>query len=293
MTNTENKRLLVVVAHPDDETFGMGGTIAHYTHAGVEVHLICATRGEVGEVEPKKLEGFASVGALREHELSCAANVLRIQEVHYLDYRDSGMPGSPDNQHPQALVQAPLDETAKKIARIMRAVKPQVVLTFDPMGGYLHPDHIAIHKATVRAFDLSGDAEWKIKGLPAYIPQKLYYHTMPRGFIKLVVKFMPLFGRDPRKFGKNGDIDLTAILAEDFPTNARISYRKVADIREAASACHASQGGDKTSGYLVTWLMRLFSSNETFMRAVPAPVKGHVERDLFEGVETQTDTNHR
>lgn len=281
----KNKRLLVVVAHPDDETFGMGGTIAHYAHAGAEVHLVCATRGEVGEVEPEKMAGFDSVGDLRTHELSCAANVLGIREIHYLDYRDSGMPGSLDNDHSRALVQAPIEEVAQKIAKIMRQVKPQVVLTFDPVGGYMHPDHIAIHKAAVRAFDLAGDKQWKSSKLKPFSSQKLYYHTIPHTFIKLVVKLMPLFGKDPRKFGKNGDIDLTAILAEDFPTHARISYRDVARIREEASACHASQGGDRTSGYLVTWIMRLVSSYETYMRAVPPVGNRRIERDLFEGVE--------
>lgn len=284
MQKKGQKRLLVVVAHPDDETFGMGGTIAHYTHAGVEVQLVCATRGEVGEVEAENLAGFDSVGDLREHELTCAANVLGIREVHYLGYRDSGMPGSPENDHPRALVQASLDEVAEKIARIIREVKPQVVLTFDPIGGYRHPDHIAVHKAAVSAFSMAGDQDWKSANLAPYAPQKLYYHTMPHTFIKLVVKFMPLFGKDPRKFGKNGDIDLTAILVENFPTNARINYKKVAQIRDKASACHASQGGDRTSGYLVAWLMRQFSSYETFMRAVPSPEKNHIEKDLFEGV---------
>lgn len=284
MQNYEDKRMLVVVAHPDDETFGMGGTIAHYAHAGVEVHLVCATRGEVGEVEPEKMAGFDSVGDLREHELSCAANVLGIHEIHYLDYRDSGMPGSVDNKHSRALVQAPLEEVADKIAVIIRKVKPQVVLTFDPIGGYMHPDHIAIHKAAVRAFEKAGDIQWKSGKLKPFPAQKLYYHTMPHTFIKLVVKFMPFFGKDPRKFGKNGDIDLTAILAEDFPTHARINYRDVAHIREEASACHASQGGDRTSGYLVTWLMRLISSYETYMRAFPPVEDGRVERDLFEGI---------
>ena len=96
---------------------------------------------------------------------------------------------------------------------------------------------------------------------------------------------MPLFGKDPRKFGKNGDIDLTAILADDFPTHARINYRDVAEVREKASACHASQGGDRSSGYLITWLMRLVSSYETYMRAVPPKEGGRVERDLFQGVD--------
>ncbi|BBB49207.1 PIG-L deacetylase family protein [Pelolinea submarina] len=283
---TENKRrLLVVLAHPDDETFGMGGTLALYARRGVEVHLVCATRGEVGEVEPERLAGFASVGELREHELCCAAEVLGLRKVHFLGYRDSGMPGSADNQHPQALVQAPVEKVAAQVAAYIRELQPQVVLTFDPVGGYMHPDHIAIHNATVLAFEMAGDPKAKGQTLPPFTPQKLYFHTMPHGFMKLAVKLMPLFGKDPSKFGKNEDIDLTAVLANDFPTNARINYKKVAPIREQASACHASQGGDRTSGYLVTWLLRQISSTETFMRAVPPPAKGYVEKDLFEGIK--------
>lgn len=278
------KRLLAVVAHPDDETFGMGGTLALYARKGVEVHLICATRGEVGEVEADKMGKFNSIGELREYELCCAANVLGIKKVYFLGYRDSGMPGSPDNKHPQALVQAPLEKVAGEIVHLMRLIKPQVVLTFDPIGGYMHPDHIAVHKAAVMAFARAGDPDVNGEDLPAFTPQKLYYHILPHGLMKMVVKFMPLFGKDPRKFGKNGDIDLTAVLAEGFPTNARINYKEVATIREQASACHASQGGDRTSGYLVTWLLRRINSYESFMRAVPAAEKGRVEKDLFEGV---------
>jgi N-acetyl-1-D-myo-inositol-2-amino-2-deoxy-alpha-D-glucopyranoside deacetylase len=284
MHNEEQKRLLAVVAHPDDETFGMGGTLAHYASAGVEVYLICATRGEVGEVEPEKLAGYASIGELREHELSCAANVLGIKEVHFLGYRDSGMPGSSENKHPKALIQAPLEQAAGEIAAFIRQIKPQVVLTFDPIGGYMHPDHIAVHKATVRAFSAAGDPDLKGQTQPAFTPQKLYFHIMPHGFMKLAVRFLPLFGKNPHKFGKNGDIDLTAILKTDFPTNARINYKKVAAVREKASACHASQGGDQSSGYLVTWLLRQFNSYESFMRAVPVVKSRYVEHDLFEGV---------
>jgi Uncharacterized proteins, LmbE homologs len=284
MEQRQPRRLLAVMAHPDDETFGMGGTLAHYARAGVEVHLICATRGEVGEVDAERLEGYRSVGELREHELSCAAHVLGIQKTYFLGYRDSGMPGSPENKHPQALCGAPVEEAAGKIAHLIREIRPQVVLTFDPIGGYMHPDHIAVHKATVLAFRMAGDVSHK-DALPAYAPAKLYYHVMPHGIMKLAVKLMPLFGKDPHKFGKNGDIDLAAILETNFPVHARINYRKVAEIRDQASACHASQGGGRTSGYLVTWLLRQVSSNESFLRAVPEPVKGHVERDLFEGIE--------
>ena len=94
--------ILSVLAHPDDESFGMGGTLAHYANRGVSVHLICATRGEVGEVDPEYLENFESIAERRESELRCAANKLGLSGVHFLDYRDSGMPGSEDNQHPRS-----------------------------------------------------------------------------------------------------------------------------------------------------------------------------------------------
>lgn len=279
-----NKKLLAVVAHPDDETFGMGGTLAHYASQGVEVYLICATKGEVGEVDPEMLEGFESVGDLREHELCCAADVLGLNKVHFLGYRDSGMPGSIENSHPEALVQASLTEIVERIAYFIRKIKPQVVITFDPIGGYLHPDHITVHNATVSAVDMAGDQTRKINNLPAYNPEKLFFHIFPRTFLKIMVKFMPLFGKEPRKFGKNGDIDLTAILSEKFPTHARINYRQVAKKREKASACHASQGGDQQSGYILTWLLRLFSSTESFMQGYPPHKKKKIERDLFEGI---------
>ena len=226
MNKTQNRKLLVVLAHPDDETFGMGGTLALYAQQGVEVHLVCATRGEVGEVEPERLRGFDSIGALREHELCCAADVLGLRKVHFLGYRDSGMLGTADNQNPQALVQAPVEQVAAQVAAYIRELQPQVVLTFDPVGGYMHPDHIAIHNATVLAFETAGDPQAKGQNLPPFKPQKLYFHTMPHGFMKLAVKLMPLFGKDPSKFGKNEDIDLTAVLAHEFPTTARIKYKK-------------------------------------------------------------------
>jgi LmbE family N-acetylglucosaminyl deacetylase len=279
------KVLLAVVAHPDDETFGMGGTLALYANSGVDVFLICATRGEVGEVDPAMMENFNSVGELREHELCCASDELGLRKVYFLNYRDSGMPGSPENQHKNALVQAPMEEVARQIAAMIREIKPQVVLTFDPIGGYKHPDHIAVHNATVRAFEMAGDEKIRLGALPPFQANKLYFHIFPRGFMKIVVRLMPLFGQDPSRFGKNKDIDLASIMERDFPTHARINYRSVADKRDRASTCHRSQGGDRQSGYLVTWLMRLFSSNESFMRAYPVPDGSKIERDLFTGIE--------
>jgi LmbE family N-acetylglucosaminyl deacetylase len=274
--------LLAVLAHPDDESFGMGGTLALYASRGVDVHLVCATRGEVGEVAPELLKGFESIAKLRESELRCAAGVLGLTGVHFLGYRDSGMPGSLDNTHPQALAAQPLDEVAAKVVRYIRELKPQIVLTFDPIGGYRHPDHIAIQRATVRAFEQAGNPDFAADSLPVYAPERLYFHKMPNGLLKFAVKFLPLIGKDPHKFGSNGDIDLVPIAEVDFPTHARIDIRPVLKKKEKAGACHASQGGGRMGGGLISLMLRLFSGTESFMRASPPVAEGEkVAKDLF------------
>lgn len=282
------KVLLAVLAHPDDESFGMGGTLALYARQGVDVYLICATRGEVGEMDPKYMDGYESIAERREAELRCAAGNLGLKDVFFLDFRDSGMPGSPDNLHPQALVAQPLDLVATEIVHYIRLLKPQVVITFDPIGGYRHPDHIAIHKATVRAFQVADDPQWPQapgEELPPYCPQKLYYHTMPHDMLRLAVRLMPLIGRDPRHVGTNKDIDLVSITEVKFPIHAKINYRSVAEARDRASACHASQGGGSLGGPVMAQFRRWFAANESFMRAYPEPTHHTaVEHDLFDGI---------
>jgi N-acetyl-1-D-myo-inositol-2-amino-2-deoxy-alpha-D-glucopyranoside deacetylase len=282
----ENKHiLLAVLAHPDDETFGMGGTLALYARQGVEVHLICATRGEVGSVEPKFMEGFESIGEMRESELSCAANLLGLAGVHFLGYRDSGMPGSPDNTHPKALAAQPVEEVARKVAHFIRKLRPQVVVTNDPIGGYKHPDHIAVHRATLRAFALASDPAFEDE-FPPFQPSKLYYTIFPKGFLKAALFALPLIGQDPRHFGRNKDIDLVDIVKDgDFPVHARINYRTVADLKDQATACHASQlaGGPPNRGPL-GWVSKLVGAKDTYMRAIPEAGKRLREKDLFEGI---------
>ena len=240
--------------------------------------------GEAGEVKAEHLEGFSSVGELREHELCCAAKVLGLKKVHFLGYRDSGMQGSADNKHPDAFINVPVEVAAKKIAEIIREIKPDIVITFDPIGGYMHPDHIAAHLATVAAFELAYDKTFITRGTKPYKPKKMYFQIFPRAFMRWIVRFMPLFGINPSQFGKNKDINLTAILAENFPIHAKINYRKFASIREKASACHASQGGDNQSGYILTWIMRFFSAVEIYMQAYPEKFDGKIDNDLFSGI---------
>ncbi len=278
-----DKVLLTVLAHPDDETFGTGGTLAHYARQGVKVYLVCATRGEVGDVEPELLEGFASVAELRENELRCAAQTLGLTKVFFLNYRDSGMPGTIDNTHPQALFAAELDKVTTDVVHYIRMLKPQVVITFDPIGGYRHPDHIAIQRATEKAFHAAGDASYAPGDLPAFAPNKLYFHTFPRGFLRLSVFIMRLVGKNPRKFGKNGDIDLQSVAEAKFPINAVIDYREVADIRDRASACHASQGGARITGGVMGFFRKIFGISDQYMRAFPPPERKK-EKDLFQGI---------
>lgn len=276
--------LLAVLAHPDDESFGMGGTLALYARRGAEVRLVCATRGEEGEIDPEFMEGFANKEARREYELDCAAKALGLTSVDLMDYRDSGMPGTEANRHPRALANVPLDDVVVKVAGYMRKYRPQVVITFDPIGGYRHPDHIAIHKATVLAFEKSGDPSLKTGDLPPYQPQKLYFHTISRGFLRFVVRLLPLFGRDPTRWGRNNDINLAELAVEDFPVHAEVDFREVSRRKAEAAACHASQGGSAMVRGLMGWVQRRMTGREVFMRHYPPPQPGEKEKDLFAGV---------
>ncbi len=281
--------LLASLAHPDDETFGLGGPLALYAARGVQVHVICATKGEAGTVfEPELLQGYRSLAELREHELMCAARALGIHQVHFLGYRDSGMRGAADNHHPQALMNAPEEEVAARIRDVMLQVRPQVVITFDPIGGYFHPDHIMMHRATTRAFfDLRRAYE---QGERDWAPQKLYYHFFPRNRLRWVVKLMPLLGLDPRRSGANKDVDLIAIVegARGFRTHALIDYAEVVEKVWEATQCHRSQLHTPRLSWRERWVRRLSRSPKPqahFMRAFPPVQPGEpVERDLFAGV---------
>ena len=278
--------LLAFMAHPSDEAFSIGGTLALYARRGVKVYVVSGTRGEVGEMEPKLLQGYGSVGARREAELQNAAKVLGLSGVYFLNYRDSGMPGAMDIHHPDAMAAQRVDDVAARVVHFMRRLQPQVVITHDPIGGYKHPDHIALQRAVKHAFDMAADPKKNPEYLLPFKPQKLYYQTIPKNLLRWAVKIAPLLRMDPHHFGRNHDIDLATLVEEgDFPIHAHIECRSVIEIRDQASACHISQGGDSMRQRgLIGMLYRFFGSTETFMRAIPYPEKGLREKDLFSGV---------
>ena len=279
------KTLLAVLAHPDDESFGLGGTLALYAKRGYDTYLVCATRGEVGSVDEEHLRGYKDIADMRTAELDCAAAHLGLRDVFYLGYRDSGMPGSDDNRHPNAQVNRPVEEVAGRVVKYIRGLKPDVVLTFDPIGGYKHPDHIQIHRATALAFDRADDASFHPEAGAPFQPRALYFQVFPRGFLKWATRLLPLFGKDPAKFGRNGDINLKELAEVDFPVHARLDIRSVSEVKREAGACHASQGGVGMRRGLMGFVTKVFGEHEDYMRAYPPVDTGFTRlRDLFDGI---------
>ena len=280
---TQPKTLLAVLAHPDDESFGLGGTLALYAHRGCDTYLICATGGEAGTVDPEHLNGYKDTAELRADELKRAAKILGLKEVFLLGYRDSGMPGSEDNKHPDAQINHSLDEVAGKIVKYIRDLKPDVVLTFDPIGGYKHPDHIHVHKATVLAFEKADDSSFHPEAGAPFKPSALYYQVFPRRIFRWMVRLMPFVGQDPTKFGRNKDVNLKELAEVEFPIHARVDITPVSEIKQEAGRQHASQGGTQMRRGWMGLLTRFFGEREEFMRAYPPVEDGHykVTNDLF------------
>jgi LmbE family N-acetylglucosaminyl deacetylase len=277
------KTILAVLAHPDDESFGLGGTLALYASKGCDTYLVCATRGEAGTVEEEHLKGVKDKAELRTLELTRAAKILSLKEVFFLDYRDSGMPGTQDNKHPDAQINHPLDEVAGKVVKYIRELKPEIVITFDPIGGYRHPDHIHIHKATVLAFERANDASFHPEAGAPFQSRALYYQVFSRRILRLMVRLMPLFGKDPTRFGRNEDVNLKELAEVDFPVHVRLDITPVARIKQEAGRQHASQGGSQMRRGWIGLMSRFFREREEFMRAYPPVENGRdkIANDLF------------
>ena len=187
------RRLLLVHAHPDDETIGTGVTMAKYVSQGALVTLVTCTLGEEGEVLVPELEHLAAdrddqLGAHRIEELAAAMRLLGVRDHRFLGgpgrWRDSGMMGLPANERPDCFWQADLDEATRELVAVMREVRPQVVITYDENGGYGHPDHIQAHRVTVAAFAAAGDpARWPEMGEP-WTASKLYYSALPKSVLQ-------------------------------------------------------------------------------------------------------------
>lgn len=237
---TNGTTLLAMFAHPDDEAFGCGGALARAADEGRRVVLVCATRGEAGEISDPALATPETLGAVREGELRCAAAALGIDEVVFLDYRDSGMAGTPENDDPRAFVQQPAGAVVRQLVEIIRRERPGAVLTFEPSGGYGHPDHIAIHHHTTAALSAAVAATYAPElGAPWHTP-RTWWSVIPRSAFR---------GLRDALAGAGLDTTWADELLEsgggwpDEQVDLVLDVARWADVKWKAFECHATQFG--------------------------------------------------
>ena len=223
-------RLLAAFAHPDDEGFGSGGTLAMLAARGASVTLVCGTNGDVGEISDPGLATPDNLGQVRQQELRNAMEVTGVRDVRFLNYRDSGMAGTPENDHPNSLHQAEAATVVARLVDIIREVRPNIVVTHDPSGGYGHPDHRAMCRHTTEAYKL---AMGKQDGSPAI----LYYVCFPRSnFQRMWHKMVEMDITPP--FASQ-DIDKVGTPDEEVTTTLDIT--PFVDIKIASLNCHRTQ----------------------------------------------------
>ena len=281
--NLQN-RLLVVVAHPDDEAFGTGGTLSLHARRGVEATLVCATRGEAGEIADPELATPETLGQVRTAELECAAEIMGIRDLIFLDYRDSGMAGTPDNEHPRAFINAPAEQVVTRLVEIIRGRQPHVVVTADPKGGYGHPDHVAVHRHTVAAFRAAADPGRCTDSGEAWQADRLFYSVIPHSFFVAMRGWLVSVGVD------TSDLDRYEEMEAGWPddlVNVSLDVSAVIDTAWAALNCHRTQfGPDNPFRRFPEDVVKQAMSHEHFALAWPEPEPGFKLPDLFSGLES-------
>ena len=275
--------VLAVFAHPDDEGFGFGGSLAMLAARGASITLVCATNGDVGEISDPSLATPENLDQVRQEELRQAMKVTGVQDVRFLGYRDSGMDGTPDNDHPNSLHQAPPDEVVAKLVEVIREVRPEVVFTHDPTGGYGHPDHVTVHQRTARAFEAAGDADVlkeRISGNhPLWTPSFLYYVCFPRRNFRRMWQRMVELGIDP----PFASLEADKIGSPDEAVTTTIDVSLYVKTKRASLACHRTQmNANGPFSQLPEDMMREIMSTEYFTLAVSQGEQAGV--DLLAGL---------
>lgn len=235
--NYRGYRMLLVHAHPDDETINNGATMAMYADLGAEVTLITCTRGEEGEVLIPELAHLAAnqsdaLGPHREIELADAMRALGVSDHRFLGtdslkFRDSGMMGTEPNNRPDVFWQAQVDSAAEFLVTVIDEIKPHVLITYDEFGGYGHPDHIQAHRVAMRASEKS---EWQIP--------KIYWNVMPKSVIQSGIDAMKKVGSD---FMGVESADELPFAKDDSFVHALIDGNKYVDKKMDAMRAHATQ----------------------------------------------------
>ena len=234
------RRIMFVHAHPDDETVGTGATMARYAAEGAHVSLVTCTLGEEGEIHVPALSQLAAaeadqLGGWRIHELDLACEALGVADHRFLGgaghYRDSGMMGLKENEHPRCFWQADVDDAAKLLLPVFDEVRPQVLVTYDTFGFYGHPDHIQAHRVATRAAEMAADA-----GIG---PAKIYWMTVSRSSIERGFEAFRDSADNP--FGDAKSIDDIPFGTPDEEITACVDGRAQSARKSAAIDAHASR----------------------------------------------------
>ena len=247
------RRLLLVHAHPDDESISTATTMARYAAEGAGVTLVTCTAGEEGEILTPEIAHLSAdqedgLGPHRVDELAAAMQILGVTDHRFLGgaghYRDSGMMGLPTNEHPRAFWQADVDEAAGHLVEIMREVRPQVLVTYDENGFYGHPDHIQAHRVAMRAAQLA-----RAEG---FGPDKIYWTAMPRSVLEAGLTAFGESSDNP--FAGLEQLDDLPFGTPDEQIAARIDGTGQHAAKEAAMRAHATQIPD------TSWLYSIASN---------------------------------
>ncbi|WP_156725897.1 N-acetyl-1-D-myo-inositol-2-amino-2-deoxy-alpha-D-glucopyranoside deacetylase [Streptomyces apocyni] len=250
MTELPERRLLLVHAHPDDESINNGATMAAYAADGARVTLVTCTRGEEGEVIPPSLAHLAAdrddaLGAHRVAELTAAMKELGVTDHRFLGgpgrYRDSGMMGTEQNHREGAFWAADVDDAAAPLVEIIREVRPQVLVTYDPDGGYGHPDHIQAHRVAMRAVDLAAEPAFRRDLGDPYRVAKVYWNRAPRSVVAEAFARLPEQLRTS-PFARAASIgDVPGVVDDGQVTTEIDGGESAVAAKAAAMAAHATQ----------------------------------------------------
>lgn len=278
--------LLGLYAHPDDEQV-MSGVFARAAAEGMRTGLICATRGEMGEIADPTLATPENLGAVREGELRAAATVIGVKHLWFLDYKDSGMMGTQPNDDPTNFFRSDEKEALGKIVKIVREFKPDVMVTFDPTGGYGHPDHLTINKLATAAFTAAADPQLYPEAGEPWQAARLFYSALPRSVFKTMMELIEagnmdtgFRGLDPEKFGVPDEAITNVIDVEEWAAQKERSLR------------HHRTQMDPNSPFekLPEQYMREWRNTERFMLAAgkPMPQDPSAQGDLFAGLRSES-----
>ena len=275
-------KLMVIFAHPDDETFSIGGTLAKIAADETEITLVVATRGEEGQIASTVDADRSNLGEVREDELKCAAQALGVDRLHLLGYRDSGMQGDDANEHPLAFINAPSEEVVAKLVALIREHRPDVVITFEPNGGYGHPDHIAIHQYARQAFFAAADPTVYPQAGESWEAARLYYTAIPRSFFDEMRQRMIEEGIDTSELDWL-DSDQNRWTEEDIDLIVDVS--ESIENKWAALECHQTQFGPDHLFRKLPWeVSRSLMAREYLTLAWPEEEpQGNLE-SLFESI---------